>query len=61
MLNFGVCVLSNSVPMDVETLWTVAPPPGSSVHRVFQAKILDWVVISYSNNFDSLLKKKKKK
>ena len=23
-------------------------PPGSSVHRIFQARILEWVVISYS-------------
>ena len=28
-------------PMD----WS---PTGSSVHRIFQAKILEWVVISYS-------------
>ena len=23
-------------------------PPGSSVHRIFQARILEWVAISYS-------------
>ena len=25
-------------------------PPGSSVHGIFQARILEWVVISYSKN-----------
>ena len=29
------------------TPWTVAWPPGSSVHGIFQAKILQWVAISY--------------
>ena len=24
-------------------------PPGSSVHGIFQARILEWVAISYSN------------
>ena len=61
MYSFDVCVLSGSVSVDVETLWTIAPPPGSSVLGIFQAKILNWVVISFSSNFDSLLKKKKKK
>ena len=32
------------------TLWDpkVCSPPGSSVHGIFQARILDWVAISYS-------------
>ena len=30
-------------------------PPGSSVHGIFQARILEWVAISYSN-LDSILK-----
>ena len=25
-------------------------PPGSSAHRIFQAKILEWVTISYSRD-----------
>ena len=25
-------------------------PPGSSVHGIFQARILEWVAISFSNN-----------
>ena len=29
------------------TTWTVAPP-GSSVHGIFQAKILKWVAFSFS-------------
>ena len=29
--------------------------PGSSVHGIFQARILEWVAISYSN-LDSILK-----
>ena len=24
-------------------------PPGSSIHGIFQARILEWVVISFSN------------
>ena len=36
-------VVSNSVtPMDCS-------PPGSSVHEIFQARILEWVAISFSN------------
>ena len=26
-------------------------PPGSSVHRIFQARILEWVTISYSRSY----------
>ena len=40
----GVCTLSHvrlHDPMD----WS---PPGSSVHGIFQARILEWVAISYS-------------
>ena len=29
------------------TPWTIACPPGSSVHRIVQARILEWVAISY--------------
>ena len=33
-------------------------PPGSSVHGIFQARILEWVAVSYCNNLDvNLLKK----
>ena len=28
--------------------WTVCSPPGSSVHGIVQARILDWVSISFS-------------
>ena len=27
------------------TPWTVCSPPGSSVHRILQARILEWVAI----------------
>ena len=30
------------------TTWTAAYLPGSSVHGIFQARTLEWVVISYS-------------
>ena len=31
----------------IATPWTIAPP-GSSVHGIFQARILEWVAISFS-------------
>ena len=30
-------------------------PPGSSVHGIFQARILEWVAISFSNSYLLLL------
>ena len=30
------------------TSWTIAHPPGSSVHGFLQARILEWVTISFS-------------
>ena len=30
------------------TLWMVGSPPGSSVHGILQARILEWVAISFS-------------
>ena len=38
-----VCVLSR-VQLSAQ-LWS---PPGSSVHGIFQARILEWVAISFS-------------
>ena len=29
-------------------------PPGSSVHGIFQARILDWIAISYSRDLPDL-------
>jgi len=29
-------------------------PPGSSLHRIFQAKILEWVAISFSRGSSEL-------
>ena len=48
-LLFGHCVyvLSHSVMSD--SLWsTGCSPPGSSVHEILQARILEWVVVSSS-------------
>ena len=33
-------------------------PPGSSVHGIFQARVLEWVAISFSNQHHSIFKKK---
>ena len=42
-----ICVLSSSVVSD--SLWHHGfRSPGSSVHGIFQARILEWVAISYS-------------
>ena len=41
----SACVCSVQL---VVTPWTVCSPPGSSVHGIFQARILEWVAISYS-------------
>ena len=30
------------------TPWTIARPPGSSIHGILQARILEWVAISFS-------------
>ena len=30
------------------TPWTIYSPPGSSVHGIFQGRILEWVAISFS-------------
>ena len=31
------------------TPWTVCSPPGSSVHGIFQARILEWIAIPFSS------------
>ena len=44
----GVCVLSHHHLRLFATPWTVLPhAPGFSVHRILQAKILEWVAISF--------------
>ena len=42
------CACPCSVMSDLVTPWTVAHLPGSSVHGIFQAQILEWVAISSS-------------
>ena len=32
------------------TPWTVCSPPGSSVHGILQARILEWIAISFSRD-----------
>ena len=46
----GLCVCVSSVTQSCLTLCdpTDCSPPGSSVHGIFQARILEWVAISYS-------------
>ena len=35
-------------------------PPGSSVHGIFQARVLDWGAIAFTMQYYSAIKKKKK-
>ena len=35
-------------PMDCSLVWS---PPGSSIHGIFQARILEWGAISFSRGF----------
>ena len=42
-----VCVYTYSVVSDFATPWACSPP-GSSVHGIFQARMMEWVAISYS-------------
>ena len=41
-------VLGEDVYSIAQSYLTLCDPPGSSVHAVFQARILEWVVISSS-------------
>ena len=43
---FGTCVCAQSRPTLCDPM--NCSPPGSSVHRIFQARILKWAAISYS-------------
>ena len=42
-----VCVCVLSCVRFFMTPWTDNSPPGSSVHGIFQARMLEWVAISY--------------
>ena len=48
-LDFGLCLCAKSLQL-YPTLWDPADysPPGSSVHGSLQARILEWVAISFS-------------
>ena len=41
--------------LTLATPWTVCSLPGSSVHGIFQARILEWVAISLSNILQQLI------
>ena len=47
-----LCLVTQSSQLFV-TPWTVASPPGSSVHGILQARILEGVVISFSRGIFS--------
>ena len=42
-------VAQSSQPL--ATPWTTARPPGSFVHGILQARILEWIVIPFSRGF----------
>ena len=55
--NVSVIVYEDRIFMEVCSVTQLCPtlcdprdcsPPGSSVHGIFQARILEWVAISYS-------------
>ena len=45
----GVKTLSRVQPF--ATPWTVYSLPGSSIHGIFQARLLEWVAIAFSGNY----------
>ena len=46
-----VCAQSVSCALLFAPPWTIAPLPGSSVHGISQARILEWVSIPFSRGF----------
>ena len=48
-----MCTCSVPLLCLTATLWTIYSPLGSSVHGVFQARILEWVAISFSRGTSS--------
>ena len=50
-----VCVYVDSFVSTSATPWTICSPPGSSVHGIFQARVLEWVAISYLTESSRLL------
>ena len=48
----SVCVYTSCSVMSysLRPPWTVCNPPGSSVHGILQAEIVEWVVISFSGD-----------
>ena len=43
--SFCLCSVTSVVSSSLQTLWTDCSPPGSFVHGIFLAKILEWVAI----------------
>ena len=48
LLSMKVKVLVAQSCLTLVTPWTVCIPPGSSVHGILQARILEWVALSFS-------------
>ena len=48
LLYFRCCLVTKSCPTLFASPWTVCSPTGSSVHGISQARILEWVLISFS-------------
>ena len=46
-----VCHVSCSVVSDSVTAWTVCSLSGSSVHETLQARILEWIALSFYSPF----------
>ena len=49
----GLCAWMCSLVPDSLQPWTVACPPGSSIHGIFRARILEWVAISFPRGSSS--------
>ena len=47
---FCCCLVAKSCPILCDPM--DCSPPGSSVHGIFQARTLEWVAISFSNQRD---------
>ena len=55
LIFYRVCVLSYFSRVQLFTApWTIYSPPGSSVHGILQARILEWVAITNSRGSSKL-------
>ena len=49
LLHHGCCLVAQSCPILCDAM--DCSPPDSSIHAIFQARILEWVAISFSRDF----------